>query len=114
MKKIFLISTLSIVLTPIFVNAQSGAFAGFVNKLVGIINLLIPFVIGLTFFAFILGIFKYSTSANNESELSKAKDVLVYGIIGIVVMLSVWGIVRLAQGTFFGVERSSGNTDTEN
>lgn len=39
--------------------------------------------------------FQFVLSAGDEESRGKARDGIIYGIIGIAVMLSVWGLVRI-------------------
>jgi uncharacterized membrane protein YuzA (DUF378 family) len=64
--------------------------------------LLVPLVyiiIGLAVFIFVFGIFKIITSESPE-EKQKGRDLMLWGIIGIFVMVSLWGLVNILQGTF--------------
>ncbi|HMO78676.1 MAG TPA: hypothetical protein PJ997_00620 [Candidatus Paceibacterota bacterium] len=60
---------------------------------------IIPLIIGLGLVAFIWGIIKYVISTS-ESEKKNAVSVIVYGIIFLFVMVSVWGLVVMLQRTF--------------
>ncbi|MEK7459942.1 MAG: hypothetical protein AAB628_00050 [Patescibacteria group bacterium] len=48
---------------------------------------------------FMWGIFKFIMSAGDEEERTKARGMMVGGIIGIAVMVSVWGLVRWVTNT---------------
>lgn len=48
------------------------------------------------------GIVKFIASAGNEEKLKKAKTILTWGVIGIVVLASVFGIIQFIQ-SYFGV-----------
>jgi hypothetical protein len=56
-------------------------------------------IIGLAIFIFIFGIFKMITSESPE-EKQKGRDLMFWGIIGIFVMISLWGLVSILQNTF--------------
>ena len=65
-------------------------------------SILKPFVtliFGLSFAAFLWGMYKYISSAN-EGGKEEARNTIVYGLIGLFVMVSVWGLVRILTGTF--------------
>lgn len=57
---------------------------------------LIPIVIGLAVLAFIWGLLKYII-AKDDTAKSEARGVMIYGIIAIFVMVSIWGLVGLLQ-----------------
>lgn len=66
----------------------------------GILNPLVYFFISLAVVFFLWGVFKYIKSGDSEDEREKAKDFIVYGIIGIFVAISVWGFVNILKSTF--------------
>lgn len=61
-----------------------------------VIILLIAF--GVVFLLY--GIVKYIGSADDEENRSKAKSIMIYGIIGLFVMVSFWGFVNILIITF--------------
>lgn len=61
-----------------------------------VIILLIAF--GVVFFLY--GIVKYIGSTDDEENRSKAKSIMIYGIIGLFVMVSFWGFVNILIFTF--------------
>lgn len=63
---------------------------------------LINILLGLAFLVFCWGIVKYLYKADNDAERKKGKNLILFGIIGLFVMVSVWGIVNILSGTFFG------------
>lgn len=44
-------------------------------------------------------IFKFIMSAGDEEARGKAREGIIYGIIGVAVMVSVWGLVNFITGT---------------
>jgi len=62
-----------------------------------------PIIILLFFIAsafFIWGIIQFITSAETDEGRAKGKRNIVYGIIGIFIMISVFGILQLIVTTF--------------
>lgn len=63
-------------------------------------NVLVPLVFAVAFFAFIFGVFEYFIlGARNEEKRGEAGKLMLYGIIGFFVMVSVWGLVNFLTGT---------------
>lgn len=60
----------------------------------------IPFIIGLAVFVILWGIFNYITHAAEEEKRTEARQYIVWGIIGVFFMLSVWGFVNILVNTF--------------
>ena len=97
MKKI--IASIGLWMLPLFAFAQFGSFGGnpFLDILVkvkAILNAVIPIVITIALIWFIWGVAKYVTAKEDEDK-DAARDVMVYGVIGLFVIVSVWGIVLL-------------------
>ena len=84
--------------------------AQFLGKLQGILSSLIPFIIGLAVFVIIWGIFTYLTHAAEEEKRTEAKNFIIYGIIGVFFMLSVWGFVNVLVSTF-ALDKTLKSTD---
>ncbi len=71
-------------------------FADIVNKtIVPFANdIIIPFLYMIAFLAFIFGIFKFFFTGGEENR-KQGKDFALWGIIGFVVLFSVWTLVQL-------------------
>ncbi len=78
-------------------------FSTIANKFSDIANIIIPFLIGIAFVAVIWGIFKYIRSAGDSEEVAKGRMFIVYGLVGLFMMLSFWGFVIIIKNAFFGV-----------
>lgn len=68
-----------------------------------VMDILSQMVIILVAFAvifFLYGILKYITAGDDEEKRTKMKNVMIYGIIGLFVMISFWGIVNILINTF--------------
>ncbi len=61
---------------------------------------IIPFVIGLGVLLFLIGVVQYVSSGDNEEQREASRNMMIYGIIAIFVMVSVWGIVKILSTTF--------------
>lgn len=63
-------------------------------------NIIVPLVFALAFVVFIIGIFIYFIAgAANDEKRQKGKQLMIYGIIGFFVMISIWGLVHILTGT---------------
>ena len=70
------------------------------GKIETVLYRIVPFIIGLAVFFIIWQIFNYVMSAADEEKRSEAKKYIVYGVIGVFLMLSVWGLVNIVYNTF--------------
>ncbi len=70
-----------------------------------VINPLIPILIGLALLTFFYGLYKYLKSGMGDTEdIKGARSLMLWGVIIIFVMFSVWGFVNILQGIFFGAD----------
>lgn len=65
-----------------------------------LINRLAPLIISLTVLIFIWGVFKYVTAAGDSDARQEARGYMMWGIVSLFVMVSVWGLVNLLVATF--------------
>lgn len=69
-----------------------------INRLVDaigdIVETLLPILVTVALLVFFWGLIKYIRSAGSPEGASEGKSIMIYGIIALFVMVSVWGIVR--------------------
>jgi len=81
--------------------ASNPKFNTLVDYGICIINsAVIPFIIGLALVFFIYGVMQYVLNEADEGKREKGKQFMVWGIIALTVMLSVWALVGILGGTF--------------
>jgi uncharacterized membrane protein YidH (DUF202 family) len=68
-----------------------------ISQIRGLINMATPVVIGLAFLFFLWGLMKFVLAAGNEDKREEGKKIMIWGIVAIFIMVSVWGIVQLLQ-----------------
>lgn len=66
----------------------------------GVLNLIIPFIIGLAVFVILWGVFLYVTKAAEEEKRTEARLYIVWGIVAVFCMLSLWGFVNILVNSF--------------
>ncbi len=64
-----------------------------------ILNSVIPVLIALGVVYFVWGVVKY-VMADGEEAKTKGRDSMIYGIIGLAVIVGLWGLVNLIVNTF--------------
>ncbi|MBI4692244.1 MAG: hypothetical protein HY773_02275 [Candidatus Terrybacteria bacterium] len=77
-----------------------STFSGLIDRVIGILNDVVPLLIGVAVVVFLYGVLKFITSAGDETKRKEGKDVMIYGIIGLFVMVAVWGLVWILLNTF--------------
>ncbi len=74
---------------------------GYESSIVGIINgILVPLLIAVAFIVFLWGVYNYFIAgAANPDKRQEGTQFVLYGVIGLVIIFSVWGLVQIFQGT---------------
>ncbi len=63
-------------------------------------NVLVPVLFAVAFIVFLWGAFDtFIVGANNEEVKEKGKNLMLWGLIGFFVMVSIWGLVNILTGT---------------
>lgn len=68
--------------------------AGVVGILIGIIDQLVPILITLALVYFMWGAIKYIMAAGETN--TQARSAIVWGLVALFVITSVWGIIHIA------------------
>lgn len=87
-------------------NTNLGNVESFVDTIGDLINTLIPIVFALALLFFLWGLAKYIFAAGNEEAKESGKRIMIWGIIALFIMASVWGIVAFLQD-LFGVDQTT-------
>lgn len=91
-----LLPAVAMAATPINNVNDIGAFI--INT---INNLVVPVLFAVAFIVFLFGAFQaFILGASNGSAKEKGKNLMIWGLIGFFVMVSVWGLVNILVGTF--------------
>lgn len=61
---------------------------------------IIPILIGVGVVVFFYGIVKYILGQGDMGKQKEARGLMVWGIVALFVMVSVWGLVKVLQNTF--------------
>lgn len=78
----------------------SDNIADLINQLNTVINTIIPFLVGLAVLIVIWGVFNYISGAGDEEKRAQAKQYIVWGVVGVFIMLSIWGLVNVLVNSF--------------
>ncbi len=61
----------------------------------------VPFLISIALVIFLIGVVRFVGAGDNEEARLSGRNVMIFGIIVLFVMISVWGIVKLLYSSFF-------------
>lgn len=84
--------------------APSLAFARSISDIISgtirpIIDIVVPLLIAVAVVIFLYGVVRYMTSGSDDEKRKEARSVMLYGIIGLFVMVSIWGLVSILSDT---------------
>jgi fumarate reductase subunit D len=65
-----------------------------------LVNTIVPLFMVIAVAVFLWGIIRYITSAGDEEKQKTARGYIIYGLIGIFVMVAFWGIIQVVASTF--------------
>lgn len=79
-------------------NVAFGTFLGKVNEF--ILNPLITLAFAIAFLISVYGTFQFIRSETADSQREQGKRKILYGLLGMFIMFSAYGIIHLILGTF--------------
>jgi hypothetical protein len=68
-------------------------------RISAILNGVIPVLIALAVVYFVWGVVQYMVG-NDEEAKKKGRDRVIYGVIGLAVIIALWGLVNILTETF--------------
>jgi len=107
-KKLIGFSTLALSFMPFVALAQQSngcdyAVPGTIQKIVctvgNILDTIIPILVVLGVVYFVWGVITYVISSDEEAKTT-GRNRMIYGIIGLVVIVAMWGLVGIVTNTF--------------
>ena len=102
------ISIVSVMPLSALAQAESGGCSSSMSNLGAIINYIlcilqssiIPILVVAAIILFIYGVVKYIAGADNEKVRKEGSMFMIYGIISLFVITSIWGLVSILTNTF--------------
>jgi len=92
-----LLGLITLFFAPLF--ASAAGVGDIIDAASGIVSeVLIPLAFALALFYFFWGVAKYiRTSAGDEKGAEEGKRIMIWGIVGLFVAFSIWGIITFIQ-----------------
>lgn len=107
MKKIHVLTASSLLLAlPFFASAQVRSIDGLIRWVQNTIDILVPVLIAIALIAFFWGLVKYIWAAGDGDAQKQGKSIMVAGIIGLFLMVGIWGVIGILENTFTGNVKS--------
>ena len=94
---------------PLLIALPSISFAAFnsiknlLRDFKSILDLIVPIVFALALIFFFWGIAEFIRSAGDTKTLESGKNKMIWGIVGLFVMISIYGIIKYI-GKSLGIE----------
>lgn len=104
MKKITILSLLSFLFTPNVLFAATPAnFKEFIELLLKILQNAIQILVAGMAIGLLYGVAMYMVNSDNEKKREDIKGYLLYGVMGLFVVVGLWGILALLSGGAVGI-----------
>ena len=78
----------------------SQGVRGVINLFITIGLKIIPLLGAAAFLIFVLGVARFIKSTGSEKESKDSKNLLIWGLVGIFVLATIWGIISFLEGEF--------------
>ena len=111
MKKVVKIVAGSLWALPFMAFAQNVNYiSNLISDAQTLLDQLVVLLIALAVVWFIWNVIKYTMSDDEEGK-GKAKSQMIWGVIAIAVIVSIWGLVAILQGVFGVGTQNAGNVN---
>lgn len=79
--------------------SQTGTLFGLLCRFGQLFNAVVPVLIALGVLYFVWGVVQYVISSDEEAKKA-GRDRIIFGIIGLAVIIGLWGLVNFLRNTF--------------
>lgn len=86
------------IFTPLVVFAQTTGLTDTLSRITGLLGSILPILVSLGVIYFIWGVVQYFIG-NTEEAKKNGRNRIIYGIIGLAIIVSVWGLVAILNQT---------------
>lgn len=98
-----LFATLPMLFVPTFAFAAAPTtFKEFAEFAVRILQSFIALLFASLAVGLLYGVVLFFANADNEQKRSEIKNYLLWGVIGVIVVMGIWGILALLRESIFG------------
>lgn len=105
MKKTFI--TFGTFLLPAVALAQSlGNLQNLLTAIGNLVTNATPIVVGLALLGFFWGLAMYIFSAGSDEKKKEGKNIMIWGVVALFVMVSIWGLVKFI-GDALGINQGT-------
>ncbi|TSC61099.1 MAG: Uncharacterized protein Greene041614_1199 [Parcubacteria group bacterium Greene0416_14] len=94
------LACLALCTAPSMLYAAATDVGGFLGIVGALLNSMVPALIGLALVIFLFGVVKYIQAGDKAEKRDEGRQFMLYGIIALFVMVSIWGLVNVLVTTF--------------
>ena len=99
---------IAVIFLPLVTHAQFDSFENAIRTLSDWIGLLVPFLLALATLFFFWGLTKFILNADQEEARVDARNIMIWGVLAVFVMVSIWGLVAFISNTL-GLNNNNAN-----
>ncbi|OGZ06955.1 MAG: hypothetical protein A2942_01320 [Candidatus Lloydbacteria bacterium RIFCSPLOWO2_01_FULL_50_20] len=76
---------------------MSNGILGVIDIVIALISAIIPVLVGFAVVVFFWGVVKFIAHSGDEKALQEGKQLMIWGMIGIFVIVALWSVVGYIQ-----------------
>ena len=92
-----------------FLNGAS-TFSSAIQGLIGLMNMLVSVLAALALVVFFIGLVRYIKDSAGTHGHEEGRERIVWSLIALFILFSIWGILALMSVTFFGSSNLNGGS----
>jgi heme/copper-type cytochrome/quinol oxidase subunit 2 len=87
--------------------STGSTFASAVQTLIGLLNMIVGVLVALAVVVFFIGLVRYIKDAADSKGHKEGRERIIWSMVALFILFSVWGILALMSVTFFGSDNPS-------
>lgn len=80
--------------------ASAATLSSILDQVDIILSRVIPIIMVIATIVFLWGVIRYITAGGDEEKLKEGRSFIIFGLVGLFVMLAIWGVVRAMVSQF--------------
>lgn len=87
---------------PVWAHAQATDFKDFIVTVLQLLTNFIQIFVALLVLGILYGVVLFMINSDNEQKRESIRGYLFSAVIGLAVVMGMWGVIELIQGSLFG------------